>query len=65
MALAGLTRPVRTRSAMTTEWWSTSKLPSNCGYSFLMVLKQWGQWVMTLSKEYFLTFSTFSAVTVW
>jgi hypothetical protein len=58
-------RPLLTRSAITTEWCSTSKLPSNCGYSFLMVLKQWGQCVMTLSNAYFLMFSTFSVVTVW
>ena len=37
---------------MTTEWWSTSKFPSNCGYSFFMVLKQCGQWVMTFSNAY-------------
>jgi len=39
-------------------------MPPYCGYSFLNVLKQWGQAVMTFLTPYLFRFSTFSFASV-
>ena len=49
----GIERAVaRASFARNVVWWMTSNLPSKCGYSFFIVLKQCGQLVMILRTPF-------------
>ena len=58
-------RPSAMSSAKTSVWWRTSNMPSNCGYSFFIVLKQCGQVVITFCTPVRLNVSMFWLACIW